>query len=253
MKASDIRAALRRHFAPPEQAIVFEVAQATGFDANRRLDAVAMELWPSRGLSLTGIEIKTARNDWRREKKNPRKAEEVARFCDFFYVAAPPALVPREELPSAWGLLEISDGHVSKRVEAVRTEAIAIGRPFMAALLRATQRAVDVDEVDALIAAREKDRERSFQIRVTEEARRVVGAMSESAAAWHSLVKALGRDPGHTWESDSIIRAVSLVLRCGVAETHGGLQLLLAVVGDAKARLDRIAGELGVDAPKTLI
>ena len=56
--AGDIRASLRRHYAAPEAAICFEVAQGTGTHARRHLDAVAMELWPSRGLALIGIEIK---------------------------------------------------------------------------------------------------------------------------------------------------------------------------------------------------
>lgn len=64
MRADAVRAALKRRYAQPECAVVFEVAQATGFSANRHLDAIAMELWPSRGLALHGIEIKVDLYDW---------------------------------------------------------------------------------------------------------------------------------------------------------------------------------------------
>jgi len=74
LEAADIRAAMRRWFAPPESAIVYEVAQSTGARAHRHLDAVAMELWPSRGLAIHGIEIKVNLYDWRREKNASRES-----------------------------------------------------------------------------------------------------------------------------------------------------------------------------------
>ena len=43
MKAADVRAALKARFSPPEHGIVYEVAQSTGFNANRHIDAVAMD------------------------------------------------------------------------------------------------------------------------------------------------------------------------------------------------------------------
>src|SRR6266850_716864 len=92
--AAEVRAALKRYFAQPNYGIVFEVAKATGFNARRHLDAMAMGLWPSRGLTLMGIEIKVSRYDWRKERDEPQKAEELAKFCDYFCVAAPAGVVP---------------------------------------------------------------------------------------------------------------------------------------------------------------
>jgi hypothetical protein len=47
-----------------------------------------MSLWPSRGIELHGIEIKVSRNDWLKELGDPAKADEIARFCDRWWVAA---------------------------------------------------------------------------------------------------------------------------------------------------------------------
>lgn len=63
--AADIEAALARIYSQPEWAILFDVGNATGGRATRRADAVAMSLWPSRGLELYGFEIKVSRADWK--------------------------------------------------------------------------------------------------------------------------------------------------------------------------------------------
>ena len=74
MRAADVRAALARKFCAPEYALFYEVANATGSAATRSADAIAMGLWPSRGLYLQGFEIKVSRSDWLSELKNPAKA-----------------------------------------------------------------------------------------------------------------------------------------------------------------------------------
>src|ERR1700693_1206177 len=70
---ADLRAALKRYFLHPDYGIVFEVAKSTGHAAHRHLDAVAMDLWPSRGLELHGIEIKVSKQDLKRELADPAK------------------------------------------------------------------------------------------------------------------------------------------------------------------------------------
>ena len=72
-----LRDALRVKLPAGEYALMHEVRDAAGSQANRSIDVLAMSLWPSRGLYLTGIELKTDRGDWRRELRNPAKAESV--------------------------------------------------------------------------------------------------------------------------------------------------------------------------------
>lgn len=107
MNADAIRHALRQKFPAQEYALFFEVRSATGFSGRlRSADALAMSLWPSRGLELHGFEIKVSRGDWLRELKEPQKAEEIARFCHrWWLVVGDPKIVKEDELPATWGLL----------------------------------------------------------------------------------------------------------------------------------------------------
>lgn len=90
----------------PATVIVPQVRSDAGFDARRTLDAVALSLWPSRGMRLHGYEIKCSRSDWLNELKNPAKAEEFATKLDFFsIVIADRNMIEPGELPETWGLL----------------------------------------------------------------------------------------------------------------------------------------------------
>ena len=54
-----LRDALRVKLPAGEYSLMHEVRNAAGVQANRSIDVLAMSLWPSRGLYLTGIELKT--------------------------------------------------------------------------------------------------------------------------------------------------------------------------------------------------
>lgn len=121
------------------------VRDAAGFNANRTLDAIAMSLWPSRGLLLDGFEIKCSRSDWLRELKDPAKADGFhARLDRFWLVVADPSIVQVGELPTTWGLLVARGGKLVQSVAApmLRPKSHdlppAFGRSFLAAMLRAT-------------------------------------------------------------------------------------------------------------------
>ena len=102
----NIHAAMLQRYCAPEFALLFEVGNATGFATNRHADAIAMSLWPSRGLALHGFEFKASRSDWVRELKDPAKAETIATFCDYwFLVESDREIVKANALPMTWGLL----------------------------------------------------------------------------------------------------------------------------------------------------
>lgn len=137
--------ALLRTFYPREAcALLPQVADRTG-SPTRHADAIAMQLWPSRGLTIDGIEIKVDRRDWLRELEKPSKADVIYRFCDRWYIAAPTGVVVKTELPETWGLLEVvteKDSYVVKEtVPAPKNkDVMEPGRPFLAALMRALQK-----------------------------------------------------------------------------------------------------------------
>lgn len=223
--AVEMRASLKARFSGQEYAIAFEVAKGTGAAARRHLDAVAMDLWPSRGLALHGIEIKVSRSDYLREKADPEKAEEVARFCDYFWIAAPVGLLKPDELPMAWGLLERHDnGIIAEKVRAKKTPAEEGGRPFLAAMMRAACRPIDPASVDAIIAQRTDALMKDFHAKVDQAAARKTEQATEQAGHWRALMEAIGENPdGYFYRDAELMAAVKLVMKTGVAGTYSSL------------------------------
>ena len=144
---------LRLRYPVQSYALFYEVQSATAYKGKQRADAVAMGLWPSRGLDMIGFEFKCSRSDWLRELKQPDKAEEIFQFCDRWYlVVSGGGIVHDGELPPTWGLL-VQEGNVLKeRKEAPKLEAKPIEREFLASLLRSAQK----DRDKALAQPREE-------------------------------------------------------------------------------------------------
>lgn len=252
--SADIAAALRDRYRAPECAIAFEVAQGTGLDARRHVDAVAMELWPSRGLAIHGIEIKVTRNDWRREKANPEKAEEIARFCDFFWIAAPKDVVPQDELPSAWGLLEFDfkarGPKLKAAVKAVRTEARTVDRKFLAAIFRAATRPADPEVLDAALRERRRELEEKFSDKLAAEVSRLSSRQDADAVNWRRLLSFLDEAAGATLSAGhdpELFRAIVAVYRAGAVHSWNGLNAIARVLDDAAARVRDGMEKLQID------
>jgi len=160
-----IRQLLREKFAPPAYALFEEVKNQTGYQkrSERYADALALSLWPSRGIGMTGFEIKVSRADWKKELDDPAKAAEFSKYCTGWYVVAPEGIVERLELPAAWGLIEVPISgrkRLVTKVEAPKTVPTPWDQSFVAALLRRQneQTAALVDQ--ALRARLEGEREK---------------------------------------------------------------------------------------------
>lgn len=96
-----------------------QVRNGTGFarKTTRTADAIAVSNWPSRGLYLAGVEIKVSLSDWRKELATPEKADDISRYCKYWYIAAPAGVVPVGEVPESWGLIEC-DARNAKIIKA---------------------------------------------------------------------------------------------------------------------------------------
>lgn len=139
--SGQIRQLLREKFAPPAYALFEEVKNQTGYSkrSERYADALALSLWPSRGIGMTGFEIKVSRADWKKELDDPAKAAEFSKYCTGWYVVAPEGIVERLELPATWGLVEVPEKgrkRLVTRVEAPRLTPQPWDQSFVAALLR---------------------------------------------------------------------------------------------------------------------
>lgn len=137
---ADLLRALATRHQPPAWAFLSHVRNGTGFSrVTRTADALAMSLYPSRGLHLHGFEVKVYRNDWLRELKTPEKAEEIWRYCHFWWVvAASESVVYEEELPPKWGLLIPHGKALRAVVKAQAVEAEPPSYHFLGSILRKT-------------------------------------------------------------------------------------------------------------------
>jgi hypothetical protein len=134
----EILKALQAKFAAPAWAFIRHARNTTGFSRQvRTADAIAMSLWPSRGLELLGFEVKVSRYDFTRELKDPEKAEEIQQYCDRWWLAVGDAeIVHKGELPPTWGLMELRNSKLRVIAEAPKLTAKPLNRGFLAALLR---------------------------------------------------------------------------------------------------------------------
>lgn len=153
--------ALRKRFKAPEWGLLFEVSNRTGFGRNRSADALAMSLWPSRGLSLHGIEIKVHRSDWRRELRDPSKSAPIQAYCDYWWIVAPRGVLEMDELPETWGYLEQQKSRLIQKKEAPKLDSKAIDKGFLAAVFRRSAEAQDhfvmrTEIAEELAAARQE-------------------------------------------------------------------------------------------------
>lgn len=168
-------------------AVLPEVGNATGGASKRHADAVVMSLWPSRGLTVTGVEIKVSRSDWVSELKQPEKADAIAKYVDHWYVAVSDAsIVHKGELPPTWGLIACNWGKARIITPAPALSPVPLDRGFVAAMLR---RAAAFTAPDAWLK---------------EERHRIILAAEESAkATWESIVQRLKK------EKDALAKEIS--------------------------------------------
>lgn len=158
----EIRAAIATRFAAPEWALFFEVPSGTGANAHRRADAVAMNLYPSRGLEIHGFEVKIARSDWLRELKDPDKSASVQMRCDRWWICTDDDKIVKDgELPPTWGLMVLRSGKLVVKMQAPALATPPIDRAFVASLLRAaTGSMVHRSEVERLAQKLARDNAR---------------------------------------------------------------------------------------------
>jgi hypothetical protein len=155
LNTAHARAMLRNRFAPGEWALMQEVAPSTG-GGTRYADAVAVNLWKSRGHAIHGFEIKVSRSDWLRELKQPAKAEDVYSYCNHWWIVAPAGVVNDGELPPNWGLLELNAKGLRQVVAAPRLTPQPISIGFFASLMRRGSEALDAE----VVSRTREDRER---------------------------------------------------------------------------------------------
>lgn len=139
--ADDIRRALELSYAPPEWYIGFEVGNGTGTELRRYADAIAVNAYPSKGFEVRGFEIKVSKQDLKSELENGAKSDEIARYCDYWFLVVPKGLVDGFVLPPTWGVLEYHDGKLRMKTRAEKLQKTNPTPGFLCAMLRGRERA----------------------------------------------------------------------------------------------------------------
>ena len=207
---------LRARFPAPAFLLLPQVRNGTGYAKRvRTADALAVSVWPSRGLYFAGIEIKVSRSDWERERRDPEKSAAIQKYCRHWWIAAPVDVVPVADLPPTWGLLEIDGNKTHVQRDAPTLEPIAPDAAFVCAVLRAaTECMVPRDSLE----------ERSVEARITKaytdgKADGVIARnhqLTTLQAAVSAFEQASGVSISNRWDNDQIGEAGALVRRIGL-------------------------------------
>lgn len=238
MNTAEVVATLREMYPVKEYAFLEEVPNATGFGANRHADVVVMSLWPSRGMEITGFEVKVSRSDWMRELRNPGKSAPIQKYCDRWIVACGESgIVHDGELPPTWGLMETTGTKLKIKTAAPKLEAQRLDRDFVAAVLR---RASEQSTSKALIKAEvEKalERERKHQ---SENKRFDLTDTQTELANLKERVAEFEKESGiriERWGMGNVAAAVRVLSRDGA---HGARESLIGLKSHAKRIYDEL-------------
>ncbi len=148
---------VRSKFPANMYALLEEVSDKAGYERSRSADYVAVNFWPSRGLTITGIELKSFRNDWLNEFKNPKKAEAIFKHCDYFYLLTTDDKIANlSEIPETWGWLCVKGKRIVEMKPAPKLDHPRdVSRTFVCALLkRATQGMIHHSQIKTEIEQR---------------------------------------------------------------------------------------------------
>lgn len=238
---------LEKRFPASEYALLAEVRDKAGTSASRSADGIAVGLWPSRGLEVIGLEIKSFRGDWLRELKNPAKAENIFQYCDRWYlVTADETVAKIEEIPAAWGWLNCKGNRVMTMKEAPTCPSKPLDRHFVAAMLkRACQGKVSFDSISERIeAAREagKQTERTQRGYDLERKTKEYDTLFESVKVFEEKSGVVIRE---SWQRRKIGDAVKFVIDGGIEAGEEKMTQLLNTVDFLKKHI-----ELGIQQIK---
>lgn len=207
-----------RKFAPPEYATMFKVTDGTGTSYSRIADAVAMNLWPSRGGAVHGFEVKISRQDWLRELKNPEKAEAISQYCDYWWIVAPKDIIKAGELPPTWGTLHPHGNGLKIGTKAPKLKAKPLDKLFIGAMLRRASedtvpKAQIAQELQAKYAEGHAAAEKHAMQHMAANSRAALIELEQLKLALAAFELESGVKIG-TWDAGKIGSAVQAVLSC---------------------------------------
>jgi hypothetical protein len=206
--AADVIAGLKIQFPAPAFCLLEQVADGTGARQHRWADAVAMSVWPSRGYTLHGVEVKVNRYDWLHELQQPKKSAAVQKYCHHWWIAvSDESIVQPGELPSTWGLTVLSGKKMKVAAPAPLLEAEPWDVAFIASVFRNMAVASTVEIERAVNSAFAKGREEGGELKNSY----IKGKMEEMEASIQEFKEKSGIDIDR-WNGGRIGEAVKVVM-----------------------------------------
>ena len=146
MISEDLVGLLRKKYEDSRKYIVLEqVADGTGFDRIRTIDAVVFSLWPSDGLTRAAFEIKVSRSDFIRELQIPNKHKWCRECFHEFWFVAPKEVIQLDEIPGGVGwMCPRGDKLVIKKL-CQRNPTPRLDDSLLAAFMRAAGKEIKRD------------------------------------------------------------------------------------------------------------
>lgn len=219
-----------------------QVRSATGWHRQRTADAIAMSVWPSRGLHLYGFEVKVSRSDWLKELRTPEKADEICAFCDFWYVVVgDPWIVQEGELPPTWGLIvPASKDKLCVKKEAPKLQPKPIDAYLLASILRnvATSHVHRSDILTEINEARKEG-----EARARGEIASIQHQLDYAQKAIDEFEKASGVRIS-SWNANEVGAAVKLVMESDLAGLKRHLESFAKRCGEMSGDLNAVIAEI---------
>jgi hypothetical protein len=212
-----------RHIWPsPGYVRLPQVRNGTGYARSRTTtaDALVLSVWPSRGLWIAGVEIKVSLADWKKELAKPDKADEIQKYCHYWYVAAPKGVIPIATLPELWGLVEVNGNTAEICKQAPRLNPKPVDLLFLCAALRAAE------DVTVSKAGFNDEVKKQVDVAVQAEQRNKKYDYERLHEAVKAFEEASGISLWATWDAGNIGAAVAFVRKSKIQSVEGCIENL---------------------------
>lgn len=111
--------------------VIEEVAPGTGWAGSQRwADVLVLGMWPSKGLTLDGYEIKASKADLKKELADPTKHEALAQYCDHWWLLAWDESVLLDGIPESWGVMITTGSDGERELKVVKKAATREPKPW---------------------------------------------------------------------------------------------------------------------------
>jgi len=225
--------------------LFYEVAQRTGFNNTGYADAMAISLWPSRGIQLLGFEVKRSRSDLLKELRDEQKAEKFIKYChQWWLVLSDAKFADGVEVPPNWGILAPRNQVLYQIRPAAKLEPATWTPDFIASLMRRFHESYVKKDMAEMRAAVEERAKALSQVSIQKVGQSDLNAAKREAERYKDEVDLLKRRisdfeaksgiPVNTWQASSI---GDLVRALGEPYNRGNLKTQLSNIRDAADRI----------------